>query len=85
MMSAMRISVKAVQDLAERIEIGATLNAEVFSLRLASGDGAYTLIERVTILEKYDHFALTDHGAIEWTNLAIHNPRQLRKELMEYV
>lgn len=77
------ITTTAVMDFAERCEIGAELNAEVFDWKASGGiPESYGHIERVTVLEKYPHFAMTDHGAVEWTNLAIRNPQYLRKELM---
>lgn len=77
------ITTEAVMALAEDIEIGATVKAEVYSLRSSnSGISDNTTIEDVTILEKYPYFAMTDRGAITWTNIAIHNRSQLRKELI---
>lgn len=77
------ISVEAVMALAEEIEIGATVKAEVYSLRSSnSGISDNTTIEDVTILEKYPYFAMTDRGAITWTNIAIHNKWLLRRDLI---
>lgn len=78
----MELTTAIIDDFARRMEIGATLKAEIHELkRNASGIYDRTYVTEVTILEKYPFFALTDHGAIQWVNMALHNRDQLRRVL----
>lgn len=70
-------------EFAERCEIGATLNADLYAQDADHADThAQHYIKHVTILKKYPYFAMTDHGCVTWANLAIHNPQQLRRDLL---
>lgn len=70
------ITVEMVRDLRDRLQPGDEVMAEMWRPDTAGGTFG---TEKITILVKYEHIALTNKGAVSWNDIAINNRQLLRR------
>lgn len=69
-----------VMMIREIVQPGDRVLAEVFMPRVTSGgfDGKQEVVT-VTVIQKYNHVAVTDRGTVSWVNILLHNAALLNR------